>query len=102
VDDARAIARRSSDAVQVLEHHGELVAAEPGHGVVRRRVLQARRGGAQDAVAGGVAQRVVDVLEAVQVEEQHGDPASCAPRPHDRARQPLGQQRAVGQVGEVS
>ena len=86
---------------EVLQHDGELVAAEARDGVLRAHaLLQARGGGAQDAVAGGVAERIVDVLEAVQVEEQHRDAAALPARAHDRARQPLRQQRAVGQAGQ--
>ena len=62
--------------------------------------LQARGGGLEQAVAGGVAERVVDVLEAVEVEEQHRDARVLPARAHDRARQALRQQRAVGQAGE--
>jgi hypothetical protein len=87
--------------VQVLQHDGELVAAQARARVLRATVCcKARRGGAQDAVAGGVAERIVDVLEAVQVEEQHADAAFLPARAHDGARQALGQQRAVRQAGE--
>ena len=87
--------------VDVLQYHGELVPAQARDGVlVADGLLQARRRGAQDAVAGGVAERVVDVLEAVQIEEQHRDTRAVAPRPYDGARQPLRQQRAVRQAGE--
>ena len=87
--------------VDVFQHDGELVAAQARDGVLRPHgLLQARGGGAQDAVAGGVAERIVDVLEAVQVEEQHRDAAFLAARAHDRARQALGQQRAVRQAGQ--
>ncbi len=47
-----------------------------------------------------MAERIVDVLEPIQVQEQHRHRAALAPRPHDRARQPFGQQRAVGQAGQ--
>ena len=47
-----------------------------------------------------MAERVVDVLEPVQVEEQHRDAVVLAACTHDRAREPLREQGAVGQVGQ--
>ena len=56
-----------------LDQHGELVAAEPGHRVaVAHRRAQPVGDLDQQLVAGRVAEAVVDLLEAVQVEEQHG------------------------------
>ena len=90
-----------ADRAQVFQHHRELVAADPRDGVpAADHLLQALGHGAQGAVAGGVAEAVVDVLEVVQVEEQHRHARTLAARAHDRPRQALGQQRAVGQVGE--
>lgn len=52
----------------------ELVAAEPGEDVLRHDVrAQAFGDGAQQPVAAGVAQRVVDQLEAIEVQHQHGN-----------------------------
>ena len=57
----------------VLEQHGELVAAHARHGVARaQRRVQAPGDGLQQLIADLVAERVVDDLEAVEVEEQHG------------------------------
>jgi hypothetical protein len=51
---------------------GELVAAEPGNGVIRAGALaQPRRDPAQQFVADGMAQPVVDRLEVVEVDAQH-------------------------------
>ena len=70
----------------VFEHHGELIPAQSRHGVLcAHGLLHARGGGAQDAVASGVAQGIVDVLETVQVDEQHGHASVLASRPHDGA-----------------
>ena len=79
---------------------GELVAAH-----ARDRVGLAHQGRAgarhllQQLVAGGVAQRIVDVLEVVEVEQVAGHDLA---RPHARESQlqPLVQQHAVGQVGQ--
>ena len=61
-----------------LEQHGELVAAEAAHQVaVAHRAAQAAGEGLQHAVADAVAERVVDHLEAVEVEEEHGQAAAA-------------------------
>ena len=56
----------------VVEQHAELIAADAPDDVARPHgVLQAVRDDAQHRIAGQVAQRVVDLLEIVEVEEQH-------------------------------
>ena len=55
---------------------------------------------AQHLVADGVAERVVDVLEAIAIEEQHREPAAVAARQRDRPREPIVQQQPVRQVGQ--
>ena len=87
--------------VDVLEQDRELVAAEAGGGVGGADA----RGDAlghleQDPVAGGVAEAVVDGLEVVEVDEQHGHPDAVAQRPRDRVADALVEQRAVGEVGD--
>jgi hypothetical protein len=54
----------------------------------------------QKLVADPVAQRVVDVLEAVEVDEQHAHAPSAPARLRDRLRQALVQQQAVRQPGQ--
>jgi hypothetical protein len=55
------------------DQHGELVPAEPGHGVdLPQRSLEPRPDLAQQLVAVVVPEGVVDVLEAVQVQQQQG------------------------------
>jgi hypothetical protein len=64
----------------VAEHH-ELVAADPRDEVARPYDLgEAIRRRHQQRIAGGVAQPVVDDLEAVQVEEQHAHPIAALQR----------------------
>ena len=59
--------------VQAGQQDDELVAAQAGHGVDVAQLLAQTLGDAlQQLVADRVAEAVVDVLEAVQVEEQHG------------------------------
>ena len=57
----------------ILEQHGELVAAQPRDRVAGRAAQQPLGHLDQQLVAGGVAEAVVDRLEVVEVEEEHGD-----------------------------
>ena len=61
----------------------------------------ALRDGLQQLVAGLVAARVVDVLEAIQVEEQHREDAPRAARFRNRIRQMRGEEQAVRQTREL-
>ncbi len=90
---------------EVGQHDRELVAAQPGEvqtDVVApgprndiagaQLLLQALGHGLQQEIAGAVAERIVDALEAVQIEEQKGQLAVPAARM---------QQLAVGALEEV-
>ena len=69
----------------------ELVAAEARGGVLFAQAGREPLGnGGQQLVADGVTERVVDVLEAVEIEEQHGD---LAVRCGARARSPVRRDR---------
>jgi hypothetical protein len=58
--------------VQAGQQDDEFVAAQAGHGVdVAHLLLQALGDAFEQQVADRVAEAVVDVLEAVEVEEQH-------------------------------
>ena len=67
-----ALGERHQVIKVVLEKHGELIAAEPGHGVTATQAgtqpLAARPGG----VAARQAEPVVDRLETVEVEVEKG------------------------------
>ena len=82
-------------------HEGEFVAAQPG-----QRVGGADRGGdplcdsAQQLVADGVAQGVVDVPEAIEVEQQDRNHAALAAGAGQLLAEPIVQQGPVGQAGE--
>ena len=83
-----------------LDQHDELVAAEPRHRVaVAQALAQPLRHLPAAAVAGVVAQRVVDDLEAVEVDEQHRERARVALRLRERLVQALVEGAAVGQAG---
>ena len=96
--------------VHTFQHHHELVAAEArGHlGLqARHRIAwaqgarQAPRDLAQQFVAGAMTQRVVDLLEAVEVHEQDGEAIGrMAATVGDGAFQALHHHGAVGQVGQ--
>nr|WP_239002946.1 hypothetical protein [Rhodovastum atsumiense] len=69
--------------------HGELVAAEPGEGVgLAQFRLQPGGDGAEQRIAGRVAERVVDFLETIEVDQQHGE-ALAARHPRQRRLQPV-------------
>ena len=66
--------------LHVLDQDGELVTTQAGDGVARRaRVPETLPDGLQERVTGEVAERVVDRLEVVQVEEEHGSLAARTP-----------------------
>ena len=89
---------RQGLGVVLRQHERELVAAEPRRQHVGREGLPQPAGHAlQQAVAGRVAEAVVDLLEAVEIE--HDD------REGPRRREPVGDLAdhgpAVGQAGEL-
>ena len=81
------------------QDHDELVAAEP-HAEVggAAGVAHALRGDDQHIVAGGVAERVVDLLEAVEIELQHGEPLAAPVRALDQRVEMVGEEGAVVQA----
>ena len=83
------------------QQHDELVAALPADGVgARTHSHQAFGDGLQQLVADRMAERIVDVLEAIQIEEQHRDLLAVARRQGDRLADAVVQQHAVGQAGQ--
>ena len=87
---------------QPAQQHGELVAAEPGERVAAAHdALQARGDLLQQAVARVVPERVVDLLEAVEVDQQQRGGLAAALGRGQRGLHPVVEQRAVGEVGEV-
>jgi hypothetical protein len=84
--------------VDVLQQHRELVAAHARGDVARADAdTDAPGGGHQHGVARPVAGAVVDRLEVVEVEEQHGRHAAAARQRRLDAAQ---EQRAVGEPGQ--
>ncbi len=80
---------------------GELVTAQPRHGVgVAHHVGQPLGHLHQHAVAGAVAEPVIDGLELVQIQQQHAGWPFAAFGSDDRLADPVGQQGPVGQPGQ--
>ena len=93
---------RAAVAVDALAQDGELVTAQPRHGVMRAD------GGpdphprlAQHVVARAVAEAVVEALEAVEVDEQHGDAALPVATPLERVLEAVVEHRPVREAREV-
>jgi hypothetical protein len=85
----------------VLEQHRELVDADARHGVgAARRVAQARGEGDDEVVARRLAERLVDAAEAVEVDEQQHHVPGLPLGARERVPQAVGEERAVGEVGE--
>ena len=88
-------------AGRVLQQDGELVAAQPGHGVGRAGAgEEALRRRDQQAVALAVAQAVVHPLEVVQVHEEDRDRVRLPLRQRQRVAHAVAEQGAVGEAGE--
>jgi hypothetical protein len=93
--------RGEAAVVEVLHHDDELVAADAGHGVhVAGAAGKAARDLLEDAIAGLVAAGVVDVLEAVEVHEEHGEGTTLPAGHRDRVVDGLLEGVAVREAGE--
>ncbi|HEX2160445.1 MAG TPA: hypothetical protein VHF88_01325 [Thermoleophilaceae bacterium] len=87
--------------VDVLEAEGELVAAEAGDEVGwTQHSAQPLGDGDQQLVAGLVAERVVDQLEVVDVEEGDREATVAGARVAQRPAESAPEERAVRQSGE--
>ena len=84
--------------LEARQHDGELVAAEAGDDVLRAHGMPQPPGdGDEQRVADGVAERVVDDLEVVHVDEHHAERAGAV---RELAAQPLHEHQPVRQPGE--
>ena len=92
-------AARRSGVLHALEQEGELVVAEARDGVAGPAdPVEPTGDGDEKLVAGAVPHRVVHQLEAVEIEEQHGERgAGPSARPRLRLAEPLHEQRPVGE-----
>ena len=86
----------------LLQNDHELVAAEPRHHVARtQRAAQPAADLHQQHVAGVMPQRVVDDLEPVEIDEQHGELPLVARGGIDRATQHAVEHFPVRQIGQA-
>ena len=87
--------------VDAAEHDAELVAAESRDRVARpQRAGHPLRDRAQHGVTRGVAVRVVDLLEPVDVDHHHGDSLAVPARLSQRDVEPVVEERPVREPGE--
>ena len=99
VDDPVGQAVRVVGLDQAGQDDRELVAAQPADGVAGADGGPEPRGHlAEQLVTGRVAERVVDLLEPVQVAEQHAEVRSVRPTAARAAFEPVEEQRPVGQA----
>jgi hypothetical protein len=100
-----ALGQGPGGLVGILEgggQHDELVATEPGDGVPDPDdIAQALGHGLEEDVPAGVAEPVVDGLEVVQVQEQQHGPGLAAVGGVGHLLEPVGEQRPVGEAGEL-
>ena len=100
IEDARRESFRLMGRIVSQQDDGELVAAEARHRVATADAAgQAPRRQFQQLVAGHVPKRVVDVAEAVEIDQEHGDAGSLR-QSAQRITQPLDQQQAVRKPGQ--
>jgi hypothetical protein len=98
--DARRHRRHVVGVRDARQQHRELVAAEARDQVAAARALEQHRGHAhQQRVAGGVALRVVDLLEVVEVDEDHRH-VLARRIARQRLLDAIAEERAVGQSGQ--
>jgi len=85
---------------EIRRDNREFIAADARHGnVLGHAAAQAVGDAFEQRIAELVPERVVDVLEVVEVEVEHREPAIGA-QVGDRLSQTFAQQHAVGQIGQ--
>ena len=88
--------------IEVGKQDHELVAADPRHDVgVAGTGPQAAGHLDEQPVAVGVPERVVDVLEAIEVDAEDGDGEPAAARARERELELLVEQPPVGKLGQL-
>ena len=100
-NDADLLCRRRAVATQLLNQHDKLVPAQPGHCVhLAHTGLDALRHLDQQQIPGRVAVGVVQRFEVVQVQHDQCGKLAIALAGGQRLAHAVGQQAAVGQIGE--
>ena len=94
-------AHRVAGIAEFAQHHGELIATQARQRVATAdAILQSGGNLAQQVVAGGMPERVVDVLEAIQIHVDHRDLLAVATGAGQCLAEPILEQQAIGQAGE--
>ena len=85
-----------------VDQDGELVAAEPSHGVARAELrLEAFGDDFEQLVARVVAQAVIHLLEAVEVDQQNGENTTRSLGARERLVETVTEERAVRHPGQA-
>ena len=91
----------AGDGVNALDENDELIASDPGDGVLGPAYLFEPGGNRlQDGIAYRMAEGVIDALEMIDVAEKNADGVSGPRRPAGGGREPVNEQGAIGQSGE--
>ncbi len=94
--------RRQTAMLEVRHQHHKLVARQAAHDVRRpRQPAQTLRHIPQQRIADGMSQRIVHLLESIQVQEQHRHPLAFRLRPRNRLLGLRQQQIAVRQARQL-
>ena len=110
ISQGSAIALRSLSATasaaalvgRALAQHAELVAAEPGDELaLADDVVEPGRDDRQELVPPVMAERVVDLLEPLEIDEEDGQSLLLAILGLERLVEPLAELRPVGKPGQV-
>ena len=93
--------REAGRRLLAVDDQAELVAGEPRHHAAARRRLQPIGDQDQHLVAGRMTKHVVDFLQAVEIDAEHGEFLVGAGAGLDHLRQRLQERGAVRQIGEA-
>ena len=91
----------AGNVAHVLLQQRELIAAKAGdHIGIAHAVLQPVGDDFQENVAGGMPQRIVDILEMIEIEIKHRESMSAAFGARKGQLQPVEKRDAIGQAGQ--
>ena len=92
---------RGLEGIGPVEKDGELVAAQAGHQIVATDNLADTRADlAEQRVPGLVPERVVDLLEVIEVDKQEGQPASLSSAGRQRGQGPVELMEELSTISE--
>ena len=101
VDHTPQLAQEALDIGGAAEDQAELVAPEARDGIAGSHGARQPAGKLDEQlVAAVVAERIVDLLEAIEVDDRHRHGALSPAAAPDRGGRPLAEQGAVGQLGQ--